>query len=106
MWRRLPDALALLSLTMLIGYVLFAPLTTGQLIIGHDMDEHFHAEAFNRQAFAQGQIPLWNPYIFSGFPAQADIQTLVFYPPAWLLRPLPLELGAFLCGAWQLTCGF
>ncbi len=95
------DALAVLCLVALVGYVLRDPLTTGRLVIGHDMDQPFNWEAFNRQAFAQGQLPLWNPYVFSGFPAQADIQAGVFYPPNWLLRPLPLELGAFFM--WSLA---
>ena len=97
----LSDALAVLCLVALVGYVLRDPLTTGRLVIGHDMDQPFNWEAFNRQAFALGQLPLWNPYVFSGYPAQADIQAGVFYPPNWLLRPLLLELGAFFM--WNLA---
>lgn len=28
----------------------------------------------------EGQLPLWNPYAFSGTPLLANIQTAVFYP--------------------------
>ena len=52
-------------------------------------------EAINRLAYAsrggvvggrRRQSPYWNPYSFSGYPGMADIQTLVYYPPAVLLR--------------------
>ena len=48
-------------------------------------------------ALAAGQLPHWNPYLFSGTPHVADVQTLVFYPPAMLLRWLRPD--AFL--SWQ-----
>ena len=48
-------------------------------------------EAINRLAYDAGQSPYWNPYSFSGYPGMADIQTLVYYPPAVLLRWLPLS---------------
>jgi hypothetical protein len=50
------------------------------------MAQHYAREAFNRVAFNEAWVPLWNPYEFSGFPAQADPQTGVFYPPNMLLR--------------------
>ena len=37
-------------------------------------------------------LPHWNPYLFAGAPHLADPQTNVFYPPAVLLRWLPLPL--------------
>ena len=35
---------------------------------------------FASQAIKSGQLPLWNPYLFSGMPFQADIQSGLFYP--------------------------
>lgn len=32
------------------------------------------------EIFKSGQIPLWNPYAFSGYPLLANIQSAVFYP--------------------------
>jgi hypothetical protein len=32
------------------------------------------------EIFKNGQIPLWNPYAFSGYPLLANIQSAVFYP--------------------------
>src|SRR3989344_4897775 len=32
------------------------------------------------EIFKSGQIPLWNPYAFSGYTLLANIQSAVFYP--------------------------
>lgn len=69
----------------------------------------------------QGQLPLWNPYIFAGVPLAANPQALLFYPIAQLHYFLPLAwafsldvffhvfwaaLGAFLLlRAWKLDRG-
>jgi len=37
-----------------------------------------------------GRLPFWNPYYFSGMLHLADIQTQTLYPPALLLRWLPI----------------
>ena len=75
------DLIALTCLVLLVDrHTLFEPLMTGKLIIGNDMDQPYNWEAFNRQAFALRELPLWNPYVFSGFPAQADIRTSASLP--------------------------
>lgn len=38
------------------------------------------------EALREGQLPLWNPYLFTGVPFQADPQAAVFYPPNLILR--------------------
>ena len=53
-------------------------------------DETLTWEAVNRLAYNAGQSPNWDPYSFSGYPGMANIQTLVYYPPAMVLRRLPL----------------
>jgi len=40
---------------------------------------------FAATSLAMGQIPLWNPYIFSGMPFLADLNTTVLYIPCTLL---------------------
>lgn len=44
---------------------------------------------FVGRALSQGELPLWNPYHFSGFPSVADPQSLLFsptfLPAAWLI---------------------
>ena len=35
---------------------------------------------FDREAFASGAFPLWNPYMFAGFPGFAESESGVLYP--------------------------
>lgn len=56
---------------------------------------------------AAGQLPFWNPYILIGVPHLADPQTMLFYPPAVLLRLFGsawaftiLSLGHAALAAW------
>ena len=82
-----PDALVALALLALaIMPFIEAVRQPGHVPFGLDMAQHYAREAFNRLAFNEVWVPLWNPYEFSGFPAQADPQTGVFYPPNILLR--------------------
>lgn len=82
-----PDALVVLVLlTLAITPFIEAIWQPGHVPFGLDMAQHYAREAFNRVAFNEAWVPLWNPYEFSGFPAQADPQTGVFYPPNMLLR--------------------
>jgi hypothetical protein len=62
---------------------------------GIDSHNLFTWELYTRAVLADGQVPLWNPYHFTGIPHLADPQTTVFYPPAFLLRwlPVPAYLG-------------
>lgn len=46
-----------------------------------------------RAALADGQLPLWNPQIFTGLPFLAAGQASVFYPLNLLFYILPLELA-------------
>jgi hypothetical protein len=100
--RRALDACCLAMLAGLVFFVLIESLTQPErLVIAYDMDQPFNWEAYNRHALAAGQLPYWNPYVFSGFPAMADIQTGLFYPPNVVLRLLPLTLQNFF--SWNLA---
>jgi hypothetical protein len=56
--------------------------------------------AFHRQAFWEGQLPLWNPLNNCGLPFAAQWNTLVFYPFSllYLLLPFPWSLNLFSVG--------
>jgi hypothetical protein len=47
--------------------------------------QYYPFRNFAAVSIAQGQLPLWNPYTFSGNPFQADIQSALFYIPNLLL---------------------
>ncbi len=42
---------------------------------------------------AQGELPLWNPYIFAGMPLLASIQPGALYPPTWLFAALSPQVA-------------
>jgi len=51
---------------------------------------------FASQALHAGHLPLWNPYLFSGMPFAADIQSGLFYPANLLIERFsrPFSYGA------------
>lgn len=78
------------GLALCVTYVLWPLLTAGADVVpGRDSVNNYYWELFTRMAFAEGRLPHWNPYYFTGFPHLSDPQTMVLYPPAMLLRPLP-----------------
>ena len=63
---------ALFHLPILLGAATFPP---------GDLTHHFlPISALLRDELAQGRLPLWNPYTYSGHPLLADPQTALFYP--------------------------
>ena len=42
--------------------------------------QYFYWRHFGFGSLARGEMPLWNPYIFSGTPYIAGIQSAIFYP--------------------------
>ena len=52
---------------------------------------------FLTEHFRQGQLPLWNPWLYMGTPFLGNLQSGVFYPPSILLfLPFPLGFNLFL----------
>mgnify|MGYP001401398256 CR=1 FL=1 len=47
--------------------------------------QHFPSFVFASRRLQAGDIPLWNPHQFSGFPYLADSVSQLLYPPLWLL---------------------
>ncbi|HET9195499.1 MAG TPA: YfhO family protein [Vicinamibacterales bacterium] len=66
---------------------------------GIDSGNIYAWEVYTRSVLAEWKLPYWNPYHFAGTPHLADPQTTVLYPPAMLLRWLPVP--AFL--GWMLA---
>ncbi len=59
--------------------------------------QNFVWKTFLRQTIAAGELPLWNPYLFSGVPFLAAGQHSALYPLSivFLVLPLPLAYGVF-----------
>lgn len=53
--------------------------------------ENYQWKLFIRQAMSQGELPLWNPYIFGGVPFFAAGQHSALYPFSAIYYALPLD---------------
>ncbi|MEP7289040.1 MAG: YfhO family protein [Chloroflexota bacterium] len=88
-WRIPVDLMAvivLLALCWLFYWRLLTPnLINQQSLVEGDFSGQFVAFAhYQAERFAQGQVPLWNPYNYGGHPFLADTQAAAFYPPRLL----------------------
>jgi len=87
------------------------PLTGA--VVPWDSKNHFYPMLrYLSAALANGELPLWNPYHFSGHPSVADPQSLLFTPTmllfGWLVPSPSMQLfdlvvfGHFLPGAFAI----
>ncbi|MEZ4676134.1 MAG: hypothetical protein R2932_18070 [Caldilineaceae bacterium] len=86
--RRCPIPL----LYLILAALFYAPLLLGlRTFPDGDFTHHFLPfSLFQQEAIRTGQLPLWNPYTYSGHPFLADTQAAVFYPVSNLLLLLTL----------------
>ena len=64
----------------------------------------FHT--FAARQLAAHHLPLWNPFMFSGYPFQADIQTAVAYPIAAANEWLGGAAFGYLALEWEAVVHF
>ncbi|HXV44719.1 MAG TPA: YfhO family protein [Anaerolineae bacterium] len=81
-----PDAVLIIILgllPLLFFWRLLTPNPADRMAIagGDFTEQYFPLRAFGAQEWGRGQIPLWNPYLYGGQPALADIQSGALYPP-------------------------
>jgi hypothetical protein len=78
--------IAAIATVALVAALVLAPLTLAhQLPNAYDTDAFYAPFAtFLHERLTHGDVPLWNPFAFSGQPFAADPQSGVFYPPALL----------------------
>src|SRR5262249_46845491 len=79
----------------LIPLIYFYPVLLGKVILapGDGWAQNFPMRALTGQMLLDGQLPLWNPYIFAGMPLMASLVAGAFYPPNWLFAILPAGVG-------------
>ena len=93
----LPLVLALLPLLFFWRLITPFPADQMQIAAGDFTEQYFPLRAFAAQEWVNGRIPLWNPYLYGGQPALADIQSGALYPPH-VLQALLLGWGGPLLG--------
>jgi hypothetical protein len=87
----------------LVFALLFAPALLGGRILappGDGILYYYPMRAHVADVLRRGHLPLWNPYLFSGFPLLADIEAGAFYPPNVLFLILPAPWATNLV-AWS-----
>ncbi len=90
---RILPLLLLLCLTLVFLHKL---VSLNFISIGH-VEDHLRMlypyRLFDAEQFKSLNIPLWNPYTFSGFPYLASLRCHIFYPPNLIFLFLPTHLG-------------
>ncbi|MBA2448326.1 MAG: YfhO family protein [Chloroflexi bacterium] len=90
----------LAAIVFLLGCTAFVhwPSVIGQGVYARDDTITFFYPAFAtlHQSLRQGELPLWTPHIFGGFPLFAEGQIGALYPPALLAAMLPSPVDGFL----------
>jgi hypothetical protein len=82
---RLYEAIVLIVLFLLpclFFWRLMAPNPADRATIpaGDFTEQYYPLHLFTAREWAQGRLPLWDPYIYAGQPALADIQSGALYP--------------------------
>jgi len=75
----------------LLPLLYFYPAVKGELALvqGDGWTANLGLRILTGHSLAQGQLPLWNPYIFAGMPLMACILPGALYPPNWLFALFP-----------------
>ena len=75
--------------------VVFATGLLGRRIIapGDAYNELLPQHMLAARVVRDGNLPVWHPYAFSGYPLLATNQVAIFYPPNWLFLVLPPVLA-------------
>lgn len=86
-------SLAYLAMLALLPFVAFWAETLAlRVFYFHDLQYYFFPyHKVVADITASGNLPLWNPYAFSGIPLLGDGQTAMLYPPNWLFWLLPTQ---------------
>ncbi len=69
-------------------------LFTDSILSYKDLSRYFYPlRFFTVDTLKNGIIPLWNPYIYCGFPHLASMQSVVFYPLSIVYYLLPFDVA-------------
>jgi hypothetical protein len=92
--RRKLIALGVAVAAVGLTYVFWGTLWAGGGLIGGDTySYYFPQKSYLVECLRRGELPLWNPLVSLGYPALAESQTAVLYPPNLILYGL-LDVNA------------
>lgn len=92
MMRRLENHLGPIGAMLTLLIVGFGDIFRKGMILGNDIQTEFMwKRAYTFGAGLKGDLPLWNPYQFTGYPFMANFQSALFYPLNWIFLVLEMH---------------
>ncbi len=83
--------LLLLTIVFFRKFILFpSPVVLGNPGLMDLTDQFYPWRLFGFSMLQQGNVPLWNPYLFCGYPFIANWQSAIFYPLNLIFLCLPV----------------
>ncbi|MFH1859495.1 MAG: YfhO family protein [bacterium] len=78
-----------------VAFLFFSNVIFSDYTFGYgDLHRYFYPLRFYAAScIKEGILPLWNPYLFSGYPCLSALQLGIFYPVSILAYILPFHLG-------------
>ena len=88
------DCLAILGLIGLLVFSFHEAVLGSKTFFAEDITWlHYPLRVFTVETIARGQIPLWNPYAFVGYPHLGGSQVGMFYPLNFPFLVLPTHIA-------------
>src|SRR4051794_8697319 len=72
-----------LGLLVLAVVAIYAPFLLTGTAQWDAIEVHYSAQRYLSESIRSGHLPFWTPYLFTGFPFLADLQTGAWYPLNW-----------------------
>ncbi|MGO4705885.1 YfhO family protein [Microvirga sp. 2MCAF38] len=95
-WTSRQTAVSLLLILLIWAMAASVWPLTGSVVPWDSKNQFYPTWRYLGEALAQGELPLWNPYHFSGHPSAADPQSLLFTPTmllfGWLMPKASMEV--------------
>jgi len=83
--RHVPFASFFLLLFLLSLLLYSSAIWGGEALYFRDIYHNYYPFLeFMKQSLWQGELPFWNPFLFSGTPQMAALEPPLFYPFAWI----------------------
>lgn len=81
------------------------PTRAWDALLWDSMAQFYPWRVLLQRGLQSGELPLWNPYQYCGYPFVGNGQSALFYPPNWLLLWIPVNyfLGLSLALHWLLS---
>jgi hypothetical protein len=93
-WEWIVPSALYLALVLFVFRRVFFPGDAGRAFFGWDtLNSYWPDFAYRFRTLWRGELPLWNPYEIGGVPFAPNPQTMLFYPPSWLLALFALPDG-------------